>query len=513
MSIVRFFPLPLLLACQPDWTDIEVKDSLAPVDSPDTPEPAPSDDPSPTDDPSPSDDPSELQPPIAIITGPATVQIDDPLVLSAETSSDPQGFELSYDWFCSDGSASEEVTITLPTEQEQEIRCDLTVTANESELSASDNKDVRIRDGIAQWTFMVYINGDNNLEDAGIEDINEIEEGGGSSDGVNIVVQFDRSRNYSNADGNWDGARRYLVGAGQSNGIDTNYLMDLGRVDSGDWRTIADFAKWGADEFPAEKYALVLWDHGWSWSLTGTELQKGISDDEGTGNYISIAQGDLEELLVDVTDHIGQKLEVLGMDACIMQSWEIAHVSIPYANYYVASQDYEGWDGWEYKGTTEDLNDNPSMYGDELGESISYRFFQSGDLTQSVVDLSQMAAFENKLDELADRMRNIDDRQTFMQSARNSYSYDGDYGFDHDIGNLLNNIANRTNDSQVETLASEAGELYGSVVTSNYAQGWASNATGLSIYSPTSDWAYDPSYFQATWAQNSKWDELIDSFY
>ena len=79
---------------------------------------------------------------------------------------------------------------------------------------------------------------------------------------------------------------------------------------------------------------------------------------------MSIAQGDLEDLLVDVTDHIGRK-QNLGMDACIMQSWEIAHVSVPYANYYVASQDYEGWDGWEYKGTTQDLNNNPNMYGDE----------------------------------------------------------------------------------------------------------------------------------------------------
>ena len=110
-------------------------------------------------------------------------------------------------------------------------------------------------------------------------------------------------------------------------------------------------------------------------------------------------------------------------------------------------------------------------------------------------------------------MRTIDDRQTFIQSARNSYSYDGDYGFDHDIGMLLNNIANRTNDSEVESLALEAVNLYGSVVTSNYARGWAEDATGLSIYSPTSDWAYDSSYFQASWSDDSQWDELIDSFY
>ena len=505
--LILFLAFNSVVACQPDWVDVE-EDTESNDIIPQEPTSDPAD---PSDEP--TDEPTDYESPVAVISGPTTVQLGEPLVLSGEDSFDPQDLSLTYDWFCSNGSVSEDMTITLPSDQEQEIRCDLTVLAEMSTLSDTASKDTRIRDGISKWTFMVYINGDNNLEDAGIEDINEMEEAGGSSDSVNIVVQFDRSRNYSNADGNWSGARRYLVGEGQRDIIDTDYIMDLGDVDSGDWRTISDFAKWGADEFPAEKYALVIWDHGWSWSFTSDSLQKGISDDEGTGNFMSIARGDLEDLLIDVTDHIGQELEVLGMDACIMQSWEIANVSIPYANYYVASQDYEGWDGWEYKGSVEDLTADPDMLGDTLGESIAYRFFQSGDTAQSTIDLAQMAAFESKFNTLADRMNEIDDHQTYRRATNNSYSYDGEYGFDHDLGMMLDGINQRTGDSEVETLSAEARVLYNSMVVNNYAQDWAEDATGLSIYSPTSDWAYDSSYFQASWTENSRWDEFIDSMY
>ena len=43
----------------------------------------------------------------------------------------------------------------------------------------------------AEWTVMVYLDADNNLESAGIDDINEMEIVGSTSE-VNIVVQVDR---------------------------------------------------------------------------------------------------------------------------------------------------------------------------------------------------------------------------------------------------------------------------------------------------------------------------------
>ncbi len=44
---------------------------------------------------------------------------------------------------------------------------------------------------IPEWTVMVYLDSDNNLESAGIADINEMEIAGSTTD-VNIVVQVDR---------------------------------------------------------------------------------------------------------------------------------------------------------------------------------------------------------------------------------------------------------------------------------------------------------------------------------
>ena len=42
-----------------------------------------------------------------------------------------------------------------------------------------------------EWTVMVYLDADNNLESAGIDDINEMEIVGSTTE-VNVVVQVDR---------------------------------------------------------------------------------------------------------------------------------------------------------------------------------------------------------------------------------------------------------------------------------------------------------------------------------
>ncbi|PKP54790.1 hypothetical protein CVT91_18230, partial [Candidatus Atribacteria bacterium HGW-Atribacteria-1] len=77
------------------------------------------------------------------------------------------------------------------------------------------------KDNTAEWTVMVYLDADNNLESAGINDINEMEMVGSSSD-VNIVVQVDRvpysvlaANNEGHLDdssnSNWTNTRRYYI--------------------------------------------------------------------------------------------------------------------------------------------------------------------------------------------------------------------------------------------------------------------------------------------------------------
>ena len=61
-----------------------------------------------------------------------------------------------------------------------------------------------------EWTILVFINGDNNLEGAGIDDINEMEKVG-STDDVNIIVEIDRTSGYDYSNGDWTTTRRYYI--------------------------------------------------------------------------------------------------------------------------------------------------------------------------------------------------------------------------------------------------------------------------------------------------------------
>ena len=44
----------------------------------------------------------------------------------------------------------------------------------------------------------------------------------------------------------------------------------------------------------------------------------------------------------------GQPFELIGFDACLMASVEMASVASPYAKYMVASEEVEPGSGWDY---------------------------------------------------------------------------------------------------------------------------------------------------------------------
>lgn len=455
------------------------------------------------------------EPPVAVISGPQSVNVNATITLSGEESFDPQGNEITqYNWACTNGVYGEGISFDFKSTEPGEFECALTVESSVG-LQGQASSGIQVRDVSTAWTFMVFINGDNNLEDAGIDDINEMEIAG-STDDVKIVVQFDRSREYGESHGNWHGARRYLIQQDNSDQIGSTMLEDLGDVDSGDYNSVIDFVAWAADNYPAQKYALVLWDHGWSWYTAPTPF-KGISSDDDTGNSISVAGGDLENLLIETNEIIGQKLEVLGMDACIMMGWEMANISIPYANYYVASQDYEGFDGWNYEGAMLELTANSSMNGEELGESIARTFIETGDRTQSVLDLSQLATFEYALDEVAVALMESQEYSIYYDSLQRTYSYDGEWGIDRDLYGILANIALRADDETLKQKAQAALPLLEAVITTNYTNGeYASGAYGLSIFSPGPyDWTqgYIDLYSTGSWAEFTRWDEMLEGIY
>jgi len=78
----------------------------------------------------------------------------------------------------------------------------------------------------SEWTIMVHMNGDNDLESAGINDFLEMASIG-STDEVNIVVQFDRISGFSEDYDNWNTTKRYFI-TKDITPDNVNATMDLG---------------------------------------------------------------------------------------------------------------------------------------------------------------------------------------------------------------------------------------------------------------------------------------------
>lgn len=126
--------------------------------------------------------------------------------------------------------------------------------------------------------------------------------------------------------------------------------------------TLTDFLAFTESAYPADRYALILWDHG-AGPLVGVCFDETFKTD-----------GDADRLTLDelagalsASPFAGKKLSFVGFDACLMSTLEVAAAMAPFAEYMVASQETEPPCGWNYaflRGLT------GSEPGDEIGKRI-----------------------------------------------------------------------------------------------------------------------------------------------
>lgn len=285
---------------------------------------------------------------------------------------------------------------------------------------------------------MVFMAGDNNLSAAGDADRLEMRKVG-STEQVNVLLEFDNAGNR--------GTRRYHV---QRLGRRENVIR-LGETDSGDPKVLIDFVRWAVDNFPAQRYALVLWNHGGGWAPdeidrisrrlnpsapapgTGsqamrrarrlffrTTLEKVLSplavdetailSDDLSGHSLDTIE--LGGVLKVIAERIGAPLDLLGMDACLMSNLEVAYQLRPYVRYMVASEEEEPNQGWPYGDILASLVTDPEMPTTGLAAHIVTHYIQSyldlgyeGDVTQAALDLARIDLLAGPLDNLAEALR------------------------------------------------------------------------------------------------------------
>ena len=106
----------------------------------------------------------------------------------------------------------------------------------------------------AKWTVMVYIAGDNNLEDYVVKDLELELAPTGSSANVQVVALADRAPGYDTSYGDWQTTKLYHVTQGMKADA-ASAVADWGERNMGDKQTLIDFVTWTKTNYPADHYA------------------------------------------------------------------------------------------------------------------------------------------------------------------------------------------------------------------------------------------------------------------
>ncbi len=421
------------------------------------------------------------------------------------------------------------------------------------------------------WTVMLYEDADDRILEQDIYlDLNEVENVG-SSDRVQIVVQIDRYKGAYSGDGNWTSTRRYHIDQDSDlHNLRSDMVAEMGEQDMADGNTLSDFIIWAAETYPADKYVLIMSDHGMGWPGGFSDPDPAVQDPSRTA-MASAIEGDhlfLMELEKSLEKVVQQgkidKFELVGMDACLMGHLEVMAALEPYARYSVVSQETEPAIGWAYNGFLQALVDDPDMDGPQLSQQIvsSYidedlrinddqaraEFLRQGsplgglfgsaeqisaadlaqqighDVTLTAVDLSKVPALIESVNRLAYDLQSengdiVASARTYAPSYTNIFSKNVPSPY-IDLGGFVQMLKREDINSQTSQAADEVlASLQDAIISEKHGKG-KRGATGISIYFPNSTLYRSPvtgmqSYTAIAdrFANVSLWDDYLLYFF
>jgi hypothetical protein len=395
----------------------------------------------------------------------------------------------------------------------------------------------------AQWTWLVYMAGDNNLEGAGRDDLAEMKQVGSTAD-VHVIVQFDTEKKKTT---------RYRV---EKNRL--KVLQQMPGVDCGDPTVLTQFIKWGIKTYPAQHYLLDVWNHGGGWenlpadynydairlakpraaaklkrikrALFRTTVLKihkrpaplrAIAIDCGSHDYL-----DNLELRNGVFKALpaGRKLDILGCDACLMNMVEIAYEMKDTADFMVGSEETEPGAGWPYAAILKRLVAKPTMSPADLAATVvtEYgKYYQRSreTVTQSALDLAQIPAAAAAVNELADALladlANVAGAVTLARDRAQKFEMP-EY---IDLGDFATQLRQRLPQHAPVTAAADkvlqalrpatgTGLVIENVTTGAKVQ----RASGVSIYFPHPE-DYAPDYSDLAFNKDGRWKAFLEALF
>jgi hypothetical protein len=366
-------------------------------------------------------------------------------------------------------------------------------------------------------TLLIYMAADNDLDEAGEEDLESLRRGSMDSD-MTIVVQRDRWAFVDEAE-----TVRYHIKEGEIFKEER-----LGETNTGDPEVLKAFIEESARAYPSEKLIVIIWSHG-----------TGVDDfDMYTANRerYFVPSEEIEEIAIafddsakDFLDNIelqkaltvDAKIDILGFDACLMGMFEIAYQLRNNAEVMVGSQHVEPASGWDYPRVLEELKLNSSsrQMGEELVGFYADFYEREGryDTTQSALNLKVIKETARYLDDFAKLLlENLESKKDLKYTLLSSQLFNKNEYVD-----LVDFVHNAKARLEITCLDFHADKLLKSLellIVANKTSGYGMrDAHGVSLYFPSQKRPFKETfemYEKLEFSQDyPHWVELIKWYY
>ncbi len=347
-------------------------------------------------------------------------------------------------------------------------------------LLGKEDKDNIVADA---RTVLIYLCGSDLESQMGLAtyDLSAIDPKKVDLDKMNIVVYTGGAKTWHNYIENDENAIYVLEEDGF---VKKESYKKASMGNSSSLQTLLDY---GYENYKADKYDLIMWNHGLG--------ALGISSDELHFNdYLNL--NEVSDALKKSNFNGDNKFETVVFRSCLNSTLEMATVFVPYANYFVASEEVTwGGVGSDLLGflndvTLEDsgvdfgkkfitsyednLNRLAKMYNSTLDEVFPIS-------TYSILDLTKVDELENKLNLLFNDI-NLDLNYYSIAKIRsNLYQYGSASGTsDYDTVDLYALV------SKLKTISSNKADSVLTALDNVIVYNWSNNthSNGLAIYFP-----------------------------
>ena len=256
---------------------------------------------------------------------------------------------------------------------------------NTSVASGSRAKYADIKgSGKDTFTIMVYMCGTDLESGSGMatNDLSEMTKATIGSN-VNLLVYTGGCKKWKN---NIVSSSKNQIYQIQSGGLRL-LVDDAGTGAMTNPKTLTSFINYCKQNFPANRNALILWDHG-----AGSIGGYGYDEKNASAGAMTL------DGINSALSSAGMKYDFIGFDTCLMGTAETALVLDQYTDYLVASEETEPGVGWYYTNWITKISQNTSMSALEIGRNIVDDFVdvcardcRGQQTTLAVIDLAEFS--------------------------------------------------------------------------------------------------------------------------